>query len=201
MLRTAILASAVLLCAACAGLERGAVVASTADFPGFPSQAKSGVVWAEGTFYANHADALGTDLLRRGVLPVALRIGRRADDGQAYRLASDFDPHLYLEDGTPLDWIAPGTGEWAERQLADRVAELGLRAGLVEDWDRTRPSFLFFRLPGGARVDGGSVLVRSHGHYRSLELAHSLLTFELTGDRGAETVHVGLTSARWTGRR
>jgi hypothetical protein len=132
------------------------------------------------------------------VRPVAQRIGRRADDGLAHRLEDDFDPHLYLEDGTSLDWIPAEEVDGRNRELAERIAELALRPGLIETWERTEPRFLFFRLPPGARVEDDRVLVPSREHWRSLDLLHSLLAFDLTDDRGTRTVHVGLASGRWT---
>ena len=185
------------LAAACAS-GRGTVVGAPSDFPGFPAQAKSGVVWAETTWYANHAELFGQDLVRRGVLPVALRIGMRADDGLAHRLEGDFDPHLYLEDGTSLDWVPAEEAGGKNRELAERIAELALRPGLIETWERTEPRFLFFRLPADAREEDGRVLVPYRGHWRSLDLLHSLLAFDLTDDRETRTVHVGLASGRWT---
>lgn len=191
-----------LLAAACAAPGRGAVVVgSPSDAPGFPSQAKSGVVWAEAAFCTNHAEVFGQDLVRRAVLPVALRLGRRADDRLAQRLADDFDPHLYLADGTSLEWIPPEEAGGSNAALAERIAALGLRPGLLEDWERTEQRFLFFRLPEDVRVDGGELLVPYRGHWRSLGLAHSLLAFDLTDEQGTRTVHVGLATGRWTKRR
>lgn len=180
-----------LLATACALPGRGTVVGAPSDLPGFPGQAKSGVVWAEAIWYTNHAELLGQDLVRRGVLPVALRLGMRADDGRAHQLADDFDPHLYLEDGTSLDWIPPEEVDGKNHELAERIAELALRPGLIESWERTEPRLLFFRLPAGAREEDGHVLVPCRENYRSLQLLHSLVAFDVTDEQGTRTVRVG----------
>jgi len=190
-----------LLSASCAAPVRGTVIGAPAEFPGYPSQAKSGVVWCEATYFTNHKSVFGTDLVRRGVLPIAVRLGLRADDGEAHRLADDFDPHIYLQDGTSLDWVPLAKAGWKNRELNDRVASLGLRPGLLDDWERTSQRFLFFRLPPDARVDGDKVLVPHGDHYRSVDLLQSLLAFDVSSEEGVHTVHVGLSSGRWTNRR
>lgn len=199
------------LVAACSAPARGTVVGAPADFssfPGFPGQARSGAVWAEATLCSDQAAVLGQDLVRTGLLPVVLRIGLRADDGAVHRLADDFDPHLYLQDGTvlervPADEAAAAGGR--NQALEERIARLALRPGLLGDWETSAPRFLFFRLPERARVDGDAILVPHGDHYRSLTLSDSLLALDLThdrpGDERVETLHVGLRSAPWSALR
>lgn len=189
----------------CSAPARGTVVGAPGDFsrfPGFPGQARSGVVWAEATLPADQAALLGQDLVRAGLLPVALRIGLRADDGRVHRLADDFDPHLYLQDGTALERVSAAEAGGSNQALSERVARLALRPGLLADWEASAPRLLFFRLPERARVDGDAILVPHGDHYRSLALSDSLLALDLSqggpGEERVATLRVGLRRAPWS---
>lgn len=189
-----------LCCVGCGGSVRGAVAGSPRDFPGYPTQAHRGALWAEATYYTNHDDIFGTDLTRWGILPVALRVGIRGEDDAARRLADEFDPHLYLQDGTPLVWLNAELTEWKNKEVSDRVAEVALTPSLLGAWDASRPRFLFFHFDPEVRLDGTKALSQHAGLFNELDLLQSLLVFTVSSDSGPETLYVGLAAGRWTGR-
>lgn len=198
-MRPALLLVTCLLVTSACGSSRGAVIGRPTAFPSFPTQASAQGVWAEATFYTNHAGVFGTDLTRSGILPVALRVGVRGVDETPYRLADDFDPQLYLQDGVALRWLPVESIETKNTEVSNRIAELAFRPSLLEPWDESPTAFLFFAFDeDDVTVDEALALSRAGGElYHEVDLLQSLLSFTVTGAGEPSRLHLGLRGGRW----
>jgi len=186
----------------CAGSARGGVAHLPVELAGYPKLADSGPIWAQATFYTNHAQVFGTDLLDLGILPVALRVGSHAGPELLARLTEDgLDPHLYLPDGSALAW-APRAGiRVSDKRLADRLAEVSLSFTLLADWEGAREGFVFFSFdPERVAIVDTLAYTRDDAVEREMDLLGSLVSFHAKTEDGGREVFVGLRSARWTAR-
>ncbi|MEW6072723.1 MAG: hypothetical protein AB1726_09055 [Planctomycetota bacterium] len=195
--RLLLVSSALLGLAGCrTPAEDRTVVPAPAGFAGFPTPAHAGEVWARAAFVTNHARLLGADLTREGILPVRLTVGRRGSAEGAPRVVAEaIDPHLYLQDGTVLEWVPAGEVARGGR-ARERVAELALPLTLLAPWDSAPSGFLFFRIPASVRVRDLHALSSAGGRHRELRLSRSLLAFAVLTDEGTRRIHVGLTEER-----
>ncbi len=187
------------LCASCGGGVSGAVVEEPERFPGYPNQTNLESVWAEAIFFTDHERIFGTDLTRDGILPVALHLGTRGPEKGVWRVSEEtFDPHLYLQDGTALQWIPYDSVGLRSKRIHDRVASLALRMSLLLDWDAAEPRFVFFAFDEERILIDGTraIRVQSRGG-QELDLLHSLAGFSVEGEDEAEQLFVGLTAGRW----
>ena len=198
-MRFALICPVLLAVASCGGGSES-VVRAPAEFPRFPDQTNSGIVWTEATYYTNHDDIFDTDLVRGGLLPVALRIGLRGDDDADHRLSESFDAHLYLQDGTALRWVPSEQIEISRKSTIDQIARRSLDMSLLDDWRNAREGFLFFRLPSDrVKVRGTRVLSSDDLGQRELDLLGSLISFTVTTRDGDTQIFVGMKSERWSG--
>lgn len=202
--RAALLAWAALLAPplGCAAGPESAVVAPPPAFPRFPAQASAAGVWAEARFPADHVELLGLDLLEHGLLPVELKLGTSADRGGEPHLArAIFDAHLYLQDGSVLEWEPEPRPAGASRQAARRLEEHALAFSLLEPWSDARSGLVCFRFDDErVRVQGTRVLSRRPGADRELDLLASVLSFTVATAEGPVELRVGLEAARESAR-
>lgn len=183
---------------ACGGALRGTVVAGPEDTPGFPEHADDGVVIVEATFYGNHPEIFGTDLVSHGTIPIAIRIGVRDRDGVVRRLSADtLDAHLYLQDGTPLSWIPYDQIDEKVGAVLQRIARRALPLSVLPDWKDAPEAFLFFRYGDDLRISGTNVLTPDGGYYRELDLLQSLISLNVSTPKGPTRLYVGLRSGRF----
>jgi hypothetical protein len=186
-----------LACLGCASVGRDAVIGAPALLLGFPSTLERGPLRVEARCPLGDEEALGRDLLARGILPVAIRIGLRDATSSAKLDEANIDPHLYLPDGTPLDWIPARQIAQEAGPLAEAIAGRALALGWIEAWESAREGWLFFRCePERVRVAGLRVLVRRPTSDRELELLDSLLTFNASVGSDEPMFAVGLGSSR-----
>ena len=184
------------LAASCEGPAHRPIVAEPAGHPGFPSETQVDGVWVEARFVENHPWVLGKDLARtRGVLPIALRIGRRSGDSLPANLDEElFDAVLYLQDGSTLPWIP--LEELDERR--DTFATNALRTSLVPEWNASEPGFLYFDAAArGVRLRGRHALAVGDHLNRELDLVGSVVALTLSTASGPRRVHVGVGLDRW----
>ena len=192
------LCTLLLLLSSCLGSgSRPEVLTSPTSFPGFPNPAHFGAVWAEASFVTNHAQVFETDLTKEDLLPLFVRVGRRGEEAGAPRLVDEvLDPHLYLQDGTVLEWVPQDQLQLARRRTTDLVAETALKLSLLEPWEASPGGFLFFRIPEDVRLSGSYALSSNDHLHRELPLAHSLLAFDVFTDDGPRRLFVGLGEER-----
>ena len=174
---------------------RGAVIPSPAGFPGYPNPAHLGAIWTEAAFATNHARLFGEDLIGEGILPIHVKVGLQGAEAGAPRLVGDaLDPHLYLQDGTVLEWVPHEEVETATRAGRERVTELALRLSLLDPWSHAAGGFVFFRIGDSLRLKGTHALSSTGRCHRELDLLHSLLELDVVTDDGTKRLFVGLTS-------
>ena len=163
------------------------------EFPGFPAHANDGLVLVEATFYENHEEIFGNDLTRFGYIPVAIRIGIRERSGVVHRLSSDtLDAHLYFQDGTPIPWIPYEDLEITSEGVIDHVAKQALVLSVLPEWHDAREGFLFFRFDEGVRVQGEKALTTDGEYHRELDLLQSLISLDVSTNKGPIRLNVGL---------
>ncbi len=174
-------------------VRRDAVIGSPPLFPGYPSLARSGAVWAEATFVENHAGRLGEDLTEHRIIPSRVKVGLGGEASGAPRLAAGrLDATLYLQDGTPLRHVPLEDLPTDAR----RVRERALSLSLLQDWSSAESGYLFFRHDHDVRVQGTHALSGTPRCHRELQLEHSLIAFDVVGDEGVRRLYVGVAPRR-----
>lgn len=189
--------SVVLLCLGCASVGRDAVIGAPELFLGFPSTTERAPLRVEARYPRDNAEVLRLDLLARGILPIAVRVGLSDTAGSARLDEANIDPHLYLQDGTPLSWIPARQLALEGGALGDAITHQALALGWIEAWEGSREGWLFFRCDAErVRVADLRVLVRRPTSDRELELLDSLLTFNVSVGSDERMLAVGLGSGR-----
>ena len=174
---------------------RGEVIPSPAGFPGYPSPAHLGAIWTEAAFATNHVRLFGEDLTDEGILPIHVKVGLQGAEAGAPRLAGEaLDPHLYLQDGTVLEWVPHEEVVTGTRAGRARVTELALPLSLLEPWSQAPGGFVFFRIGDSLRLKGTHALSSTGRCHRELDLLHSLLELDVAAEDGSKRLFVGLTS-------
>jgi hypothetical protein len=195
--RPPLLAPLLLALAACGTLP-DAVEAGPDWYPGFPRRAQVDGIYAEATFRDDHARALGADLTSEGVLPIWLRVGSLPGATPGAVLSEDvIDAHLYLQDGTVLEHVAPERVAGRGARATDAAIAGALELSRVRPWDAAESGALYFAFAEeGVRVRSGFALSASTGVWRELDLLDSLLGFTVTTADGPRHLFVGVKAGR-----
>jgi hypothetical protein len=168
-------------------------------FEGHPWAVVQGELQVEARYYVDQARIFGGDLaVDHRLLPIALRVGRASGAQAGLALVpDDMQLTLHLADGSSLGRVPPEATDVRRRRLERLLAE-GFDGGVLEPWDVAQEGFVYFALPEHMHVDSSSLSVveRVADGTRSLELGASLLTFEIVGARGPQTIAVGLAVDR-----
>lgn len=167
------------------------------NFEGFPSQALEGVVYAKASFEVDQKQLFGADLIKkRGIVPVRLTIQLSGKDQEDYQILLNperMDPRLYLLDGTPLNPVDP---EQVAKGLKDeagmKIRRSALRGGLIGS--EATQGHLYFQLASSEGLAGkGSQVTHTQGGLsRTLDLTHSLLSFNVTDGDTQKPFYVGI---------
>lgn len=167
------------------------------DFQGYPPQVLDGIVYASARFVPDYADIFGFDLVRKAnVLPVAVTVvlrGPNQDQAQVMLKPEQWNPQLYLQDGTALSAMSvQEVVDVTPERLAGTVRDKALRGGLLSP--KSEEQYLFFRLDpdAGLEVDGWRVRSEHEDVVRELDLAASLLAFQVTIDGAPVPFYLGI---------
>ncbi len=174
------------------------------SFTGYPWQNNYGIVWVQASFYTNHADLLEEDLIdEERIIPIVLKVGTRGEGMEVSQVSltpETMNLQLYLEDGTALKFIPSSEVERRiDDEARDQVLENALRLGLLDQWDSTKGGFVFFEIPGDAKieVDGTRVEHVANGVRRSMDVARSLIGLTIqTPDGSTRPMFVGVEPTR-----
>ncbi len=202
MRRAALSIALLLLAAGCRSSSSGDGPSSGERIRRFPSPANVDTLWAEATFFTDHEEIFDRDLIdKEAILPIALRVGWRGQDTLNPRLTETFDAHLYLQDGTALDWLPIDSIRIGKDEVEDQVRRLSLDLSLLGSWETAQDGFIYFRVPEkNVAINGTLVTTFGGGVQRELDLLGSLLAFTVSTTQGDREVFVGLSSDTWPGR-
>lgn len=180
--------------------EKGAIARPPQAPNGFVANAAAeGVVIAEARFFTNHEAIFGEDLIaEEGVIPIALRIGlpSKTDEQQDVQLTPDqMNFRLYLQDGTVLLAAPPEEVAKDEDKIAARVGQKKLEHGFLKLSGGMKEGFVYFKLkPSDAfELDGGALLHTVGAVTRRLDIARSLVSFQLTRGGQVFPFFIGLS--------
>lgn len=182
------------LAASCAGgpeVEGTDLGGPPKSFRGFPPQTLEGIIYAKAS-YGSHEEHLGVDLLEESVVPVLLRVqlrGRGQDEAQILLSPDRMNLRLCLPDGTvlrnlPYDSVASRLDD----READNLRRRSFRGGLLSPEETL--GYVYFALPkNGFEVDGRRVYHGENGIVRQLDIADSLLAFDVSveSEQGLES--------------
>jgi hypothetical protein len=170
---------------------------AAARLPGLSAAGAAGIVYASARFDPDYADVFGFDMLRKAdILPVAVTVvlrGPDQDQAQVLLKPEQWNPQLYLQDGTALAAMSvQEVADLTPERLSGRVREQALRGGLLSS--KSEEQYLFFRLDpeAGLDVDGWRVRSEHDGVVRELDLAASLLSFQVTIAGAPVPFYVGI---------
>ena len=177
------------------------------SFEGFPAEswteAANGQAFVnvEASYVANHKRMLGTDLTKKGILPIRVTLGLRGAhmSNAQIRLDSDqMDMRLYLSDGTVL---VPAALEVVEKAAGksrrEKVIAHSLEAGVLLEYGiaKEKEQFVFFKMDLKDAVLKGSQLTFGHGEEtRMVHLTNSLLAFNVMLENKLKPFSVGIKS-------
>ena len=172
------------------------VVGSTTAFDGFPAQSLEGIVYAQAAFDGDYDETFGTDLIERGVVPVRVTMQLRGEgqaSAQVLIKPGRMRARLYLLDGTALPHVpADRVAAALKEKPARRVRRHAFHGGLLG----ATPSegYLFFSLqPQEAFEADGRIVRHADGSVeRRLDLAHSLLAFDVMVEDTPQPIYVGI---------
>ena len=172
------------------------VVGSTTAFDGFPAQSLEGILYAQAAFDGDYDETFGTDLIERGVVPVRVTMqlrGKGQESAQILIKPGLMGARLYLLDGTalppvPADRVAAALKEKHARRVRKHAFQGGLLGATPSE------GYLFFALqPQEAfEADGRIVRHTDRGVVRRLDLAHSLLAFDVMVEDAPQPIYVGI---------
>lgn len=197
------------LCAGCSSAgPAGGELATPGSFDGFPADASVDIVQAEARFYVNHDELLaGCDLIEeQGVIPIALRVGLRGagmNETQARLLTDGGGMRLYLPDGTALSPRDYSKIEIDDDEQRDALYGVAHKGGALTSFDHAAHGLLFFALPAGDEYDADSrsIVRRSGGVRRVLDLTKCVCSFEVSIGDETRTLYIGLKADRSLVRR
>lgn len=168
---------------------------------GFPAMTFGEFVYAQAA-WVNHERDLDVDTVEEAdVLPIELQVRLAGGGQQGAQILLDPDRanlRLYLPDGTVLPSVSMEDIEpRISRRKVDRVRDLSFKGGLLTE--ENRKGFVFFALePGGKEafeIDGRNLRHNTRGVVRSMDLADSVVAFELsvgTGGAQVQNFYVGI---------
>jgi len=176
------------------------VVSEAADsanaFDGFPAQSLEGIVYAQAAFDGNYEDTFESDLIDRGVVPVRVTMQLRGEGQEKAQIMikpGRMGARLYLLDGTALAHVpADAVAAALAGKPARRVRELAFQGGLLGS--TATEGYLFFSLqPAGDFQTYGRIVRHADGDVvRRLDLAHSLLAFDVMVEDAPRPFYVGI---------
>jgi len=165
-------------------------------FDGFPAQSLEGIVYAQAAFDGDYEETFDADLVAYGIVPIQVTMqlrGEGQDNAQILIKPGRMGARLYLLDGTalpmvPADQVAAALKEKAAR----RVRSAAFQGGLLGP-EPTEGTLFFSLHPQNAfRTRGRKVVHMDRGIERELDLAHSLLAFDVTVEDSPTPFFVGI---------
>ena len=172
------------------------VTQTAPTFDGFPAQALEGIVYAQAAFDGDYDETFLTDLVERGIVPVRVTMqlrGEGQENAQILIKPGRMGARLYLLDGTALphvsaDQVAASLKEKSARLVRKHAFQGGLLGAMPNE------GYLFFSLspPEDFEAHGRTVLHRDGPIERSLDLAHSLLAFDVMIENTPKPFYVGI---------
>jgi len=188
-----------LLLVSCAGGgAKGDFISPRAPgFEGFPAQTLENIVYAQAHLPSDYKRTFGVDLInKQDIIPIALTVqlrGENMEQAQFLLSTERMDLALYLPDGTALSPVpADRVAEPLKDKHADRVMSQAFRPGLLGP--TPIEGFVFFRIAPRKefRVEGTNLLHVKNGMARPMNMAGSLMTFNVTMGDHIEPFFVGL---------
>jgi hypothetical protein len=168
------------------------------DIEGFTSKTIDHDVYAEASYEPNYRAVFGYELLnKRNIIPVNLRVRLAPSfdgDDNIILTTEEMNLRLYLPDGTALAHVsAEDVANMVNRDdAAAKIRQLAFEGGLLNDNDY-KQGYVYFSLQpeNDFRIDRNRVDHGRNGVVRQLDLAGSLLAFNLTVDDKSRPFFVG----------
>lgn len=177
------------------------------SFEGFPAEswteAANGQAFVnvEASFVGNHKRMLGTDLTKKGILPIRLTLGLRGEHMSNAQIRLDSDQmnlRMYLPDGTVL---VPATLEEVEQAAGksrrEKVIAHSLEAGVLQEYGlaKEKEQFVFFKLNlKDLQLQGSRLSFGDGEQTKFVDLTSSLLAFNVMLENNLEPFTVGVKS-------
>jgi hypothetical protein len=134
------------------------------------------------SFEPNYEDTFDYDLLDEGIIPIELTakaLDERADLGEVWLKPNNWNPRLFLQDGTALRLMEIDELKDVSTKVFKTASGIRFSPG---DLRNEISGWLFFRLDPKSSfdVDGREITHRRGELSREIDLYHSLLSFTLT---------------------